>query len=112
MITSDDAVTVARLANHRRRLTFNELLYIVKLSLTATFSPSFQVSKTQLLTSAVSVASTPLRLLAFWNVMTTVAAAVDPFRCTVWSLTRWADPPLDRIDLEVCNTKVLFCSKY
>lgn len=70
-------------------------MYTMKIDVTlgATFSPSFQVLQMQALheagrlTSAVSAEGTPLRLLVFWNVMTTVAAALDPFRCTVWSLT-------------------------
>lgn len=85
----------------------------IDVTLRTTFSPSFQALQMQALyeagrlTSAVSPEGTPLRLLVFWNVMTTVAAALDPFRCTVRSLTSWADPPLDRIDLEVCNAQQL-----
>lgn len=39
----------------------------------------------------------------FWKVMVTLAEALAPFFRTLWSFTSWAEPPLDRIDLELCR---------
>lgn len=78
---------------------------------------SLQVNSTQPRrrqnTLMVALTSSPLSVsmswhsLPFWKVMVTLADALGPSWSTLWSFTSWAEPPLDRMDFELCNDKFM-----